>query len=194
MTTAPAGYTYDEQLPASPVTEQDLTELLADVMWTDADARALRRAGEILAPQASDILDVWYDFIGSTPHLISVFRGPDGKPDQEYLERVRARFERWITDLCTRGFDYRWLAYQEEIGLRHTPAKKNLTDGVKSPSTYVPMRHLVALLVPITMTIREFLQRGESSLTEVEAMYQAWFKAATVSVTLWTRPYAAELW
>ncbi len=194
MTTIPAGYTYDTQLAASPVSEQILTELLADVMWTEGDARALRRAGEILLPQTSEILDAWYDFIGSTPHLVTVFRRRDGEPDPEYLARVRGRFERWVVDLCTRDFDSQWLAYQEEIGLRHTPAKKNTTDRVDSPASHVPMSHLIALIVPVTVTIREFLQRGASEADDVEAMYQAWFKAVTVSVTLWTRPYAPDLW
>src|SRR5699024_12256805 len=71
----PAGYTYDERLPASPVSQEKLKELLTDVMWSDDDAPALRRAGEILKPRVKDILDVWYDFIGSTPHLVSTFLG-----------------------------------------------------------------------------------------------------------------------
>src|SRR5690625_2228516 len=111
MSIAPAGYTYDESLQSSPVTEADLSALLTDVMWTDDDARALRRAGEILAPRAGEIVGAWYDFIGSTPHLVTVFRGADGEPDADYLEQVRARFERWIVDLCTREFDTQWLAY-----------------------------------------------------------------------------------
>src|SRR5690625_5313142 len=79
MTTTPAGYTYDEQSATSPVTREQLSQLLTDVMWTDDDAAALRRAGEILRPQVSDLLDVWYDFIGSTPHLVAVFHGTDRK-------------------------------------------------------------------------------------------------------------------
>lgn len=96
--TNPAGYTYDSaDLPPSPVGRQRFDELLTDVMWTADDAAALRRAGEILTPRVSDILDVWYDFIGSTPHLVTIFRGPDGEPDGQYLERVRGRFERWVS-------------------------------------------------------------------------------------------------
>lgn len=191
---APAGYTYDDTLPSSPVTESVLSELLTDVMWTDDDARALRRAGDILKPRVSDILDVWYEFIGSTPHLVSTFMGRDGEPDQEYLARVRGRFEQWIVDLCTRDFDDQWLAYQEEIGLRHHTAKKNKTDNVDSPASHVPMSHMVALIVPVTLSVRQFLAQGESDPSAVEAMHQAWFKAVTVSVVLWSRPYAENLW
>jgi hypothetical protein len=194
MRTMPAGYTYDMSLPPSPVTEAQLSELLTDVMWTEQDAQALRQAGKILAPHTSEILDVWYDFIGSTPHLVSVFRGVDGEPDADYLARVRGRFEQWIVDLCTRDFDAQWLAYQEEIGLRHHPAKKNQTDDVDSPASYVPMSHMLALIVPVTLSVRDFLAQGESDPAKVDAMNQAWFKAVTVSLVLWSRPYAADLW
>lgn len=193
--TNPAGYTYDSaDLPPSPVGRQRLDELLTDVMWTADDAAALRRAGEILTPRVSDLLDVWYDFIGSTPHLVTIFRGPDGEPDGQYLERVRGRFERWVIDVCTREFDDQWLAYQEEIGLRHHPTKKNQTDGVDSPARHVPMSDMMALIVPVTLTIRNFLEDGASEGDDVEAMHQAWFKAVTVTLVLWARPYAGDLW
>lgn len=194
MTTTPAGYTYDESLPASPVGQPDLSKLLTDVMWTDDDAAALRRAGDILRPRVSELLDVWYEFIGSTPHLASSFAGPDGQPDQSYLAQVRGRFEQWVIDLCSRDFDDTWLAYQEEIGLRHHTAKKNHTDDVDSPASHVPMSDMLALLVPVTITVRDFLVQGEPDLSQVDAMHQAWFKAVTVTLVLWARPYAGELW
>src|SRR5690554_3430539 len=135
-------------------------------------------------------MDVWYDFIGSTPHLVRVFAGPDG----DYLARVRGRFERWVIDLCTRNFDDQWLAYQEEIALRHHPTKKNQTDRVDSPSTYVPMSDMLALIVPVTLSVRQFLAEGESDPAQLDAMQNAWFKAVTVSLVLWCRPYAGDLW
>src|SRR5699024_8199581 len=161
MTTTPAGYTYD-QAAGSPVTRNDLQRLLTDVGWTDEDAQALRRAGEILAPRASDLVGAWYDFIGSTPHLVTTFRGSDGEPDQDYLAQVRGRFEQWVADLCNREFDDQWLAYQEEIGLRHHTSKKNKTDEVNSPATHVPMSDMLALVVPVTQTVRGFLAEAES--------------------------------
>src|SRR5699024_446446 len=193
MTTAPTGYTYD-QAAGSPVTRDDLQRLLTDVGWTDDDAQALRRAGEILAPRASELVGAWYDFIGSTPHLVRTFQGSDGKPDQDYLARVRGRFEQWVADLCNRNFDDQWLAYQEEIGLRHHTSKKNHTDGVDSPATHVPMSDMLALVVPVTQSVRGFLAETEPDATKVDQMQQAWFKAVTVSLVLWTRPYAPQLW
>lgn len=176
-TAAPAGYTYgDPALPPSPVSLTDLAELQASVLWSDADRAALRRAGEILVPQADAILDVWYGFVDANPHLVATFAGSDGAPDGDYLAAVRERFGLWIGDLCTRDFDASWLAYQEEIARRHHPTAKNATDGVASPSAFVPLRHLIALIVPITVTIREFLARGGGSDQEVDTMYHAWLR------------------
>ncbi|MBP6997542.1 MAG: protogloblin ApPgb [Phycicoccus sp.] len=193
MATHP-GYTYDTTLDPSPVSTADLEELQASVLWTAADRVALRRAGDLLVPQTEQILDVWYGFVGGTPHLVSTFAGADGQPSGPYLNAVRARFGQWIADLTTRDFDEQWLAYQEEVGRRHHPAKKNATDSIDSPSRHVPLRHLVALIVPITVTIRPFLESGESDPHQVEAMYQAWFKAVTLTVALWSRPYAPQTW
>ena len=52
------------------------------------------------------------------------------------------------------------------------------------------MRYLIAFIYPITATIRPFLENGGRSPEETEAMFQAWFKATAIQVTLWCRPYA----
>lgn len=190
----PAGYDYDAELPPTPVSEEQFQQLLTDVMWTEEDQAALRKAGPILEPRVSEVLDAWYDFIGSTPHLVAVFRSSEGNPDSEYLARVRGRFEQWVVDMCNRDFDARWLAYQEEIGKRHHPQRKNLTDKVDSPSGHVPMKDMLALIVPVTLTIRGFLEQGESDRDALDAMQTAWFKALTVTLVFWARPYAGDLW
>lgn len=197
MTTAstPSGYRHDDpDLPPSPVSTEDLGRIQQSLLWSDEDAEALRRAGTILSPQAEEILDVWYGFVGSHEHLVAAFAGPDGRPDADYLAAVRERFGRWISDLCTRPFDDEWLAYQEEIGRRHHPDGKNRTDGVDSPAAHVPLRHLIALISPITVTVRDFLRNSDATDEEVDAMYHAWFKAVLLSVVLWSRPYSPELW
>ena len=56
---------------------------------------------------------------------------------------MKLRFVEWVVDLCTEPFDRQWLDYQEEIGLRHMPAKKNDTDHANSP-VVVPLRYLIA--------------------------------------------------
>lgn len=182
------GYGYGDAEP-SPVTELDLTELKASVLFTDDDAAALSQAGDVLADQIEAILDVWYGFVAANPHLLAYFSTPAGEPVPEYLGRVRPRFGQWILDTCRRSYDTEWLAYAEEIGRRHLPPHKNETDGV-SAAPIVPLRHIVALIYPITATIRPFLANGGHSDVEVERMHQAWFKSVTMQVALWLRPYS----
>ncbi|KJS62309.1 protoglobin domain-containing protein [Streptomyces rubellomurinus] len=195
MTPAPLpGYHYDHpDLPASPVTADDFDGLAAATLFSDADVTALKLAGEVLADQTERILDVWYGFVGSHPHLLAYFSTPEGAPVSEYLAAVRLRFGQWIADTCTRPYDARWLAQQEEIALRHTSAKKNATDGARSVP-HVPLRYLIAFVYPITATVRPFLAAKGHAEAEVEAMHQAWFKAVTLQVALWSRPYAGAAW
>ncbi|WP_351234947.1 protoglobin domain-containing protein [Streptomyces sp. NPDC002133] len=188
------GYRFgDPDLPASPVALEDLDRLKAAVLFGEADEAALRHAWDVLKDQVEEVLDVWYGFVGSHEHLVAYFSTPAGEPIQAYLDAVRPRFGKWIEDTCTRPYDATWLAYQEEIAVRHTPEKKNRTDEVDSVPN-VSMRYLVAFIYPITATIRPFLTAGSHSEEEVEAMYQAWFKAVTLQVALWTRPYVPQGW
>jgi hypothetical protein len=187
------GYTFGtEQVPRSPVTEQDLQLLKATLLWTDEDDRALRQAGEVLADQVEDVLDLWYGYVGSHDHLVATFAGADGTPDAAYLDAVRARFAQWIRDTCSRPYDRSWLDYQEEIALRHHRAKKNRTDGVESPSDHVPLRYLIAFVWPITATVRDFLARKGHPADQVDAMHTAWFKAVVLHAVLWARPYSTD--
>lgn len=191
--TTPAGYVYDQPLPASPVTAADLELLLATLLWTDADAAALRQAGAVLEPQIDAVLDVWYGFVGSHPHLVASFNGPDGTPSAPYLGAVRARFGQWIKDLTTRTWDEQWLAYQHEIAERHT-TRLGATDRVGSAETHIPLRYLIAFVLPITATVRGFLAADGHDPAEVDAMHAAWFKAVTLTVALWAQPYCADRW
>lgn len=84
------GYRYgDPSLPPSSISLDDLHRIQQALLFTEDDVRALRRAGEILAPQVSDILDVWYGFVGNHDFLLAYFSTPDG-PDADYLARVQA--------------------------------------------------------------------------------------------------------
>jgi hypothetical protein len=49
---------------------------------------------------------------------------------------------------------------------------------------------MIAFIVPITATIKPFLAKKGHSAEDVEKMYNAWFKAVTLSVALWSIPYA----
>ena len=124
------GYTYgSEGLGTSPVSGQDVDLLETTLLWDAEDDKHLKLAGEVLADQVDDVLELWYGYVGSNEHLVAYFAGADGQPDGEYLERVRARFAQWVRDVCSRPRDADWRDYQNEIALRHTAAGKNLTDG-----------------------------------------------------------------
>lgn len=186
------GYTYGtDAVPRSPVSLDELELLQATLLLGEDDRTALRRSRDLLAPQVEAILDVWYGFVGANPHLLAAFAGPDGQPDQTYLAAVRRRFGRWILDTARTEFDQAWLDYQHEIGLRHTRRGKNRTDGVQA-ADHIPLRDVLALLVPITTTLKPFLADGGASLDDVEAMHQAWVKAVLLQLILWSHPYVRD--
>jgi hypothetical protein len=186
------GYTYATATVArSPVSLRELELLKTTLLLGDDDLAALRRSGDILAPQVEEILDVWYGFVGANPHLLAAFTGPDGQPDQAYLAAVRRRFGRWILDTARADYDQAWLDYQHEIGLRHHRSGKNRTDGADA-ADHIPLRYVLALLVPITTTLKPFLARHGASEDEVEAMHQAWVKAVLLQVILWSHPYVRD--
>jgi Protoglobin len=185
------GYTYGtDAVPRSPVSLQELELLKATLLLGDEDLAALRRSGAVLAPKVEEILDVWYGFVGANPHLLAAFSNAGGQPDQQYLAAVRRRFGQWILDTARATFDQAWLDYQHEIGLRHTRRKKNQTDGADA-ADHIPLRYVLALLVPITTTLKPFLADGAGD-DEVEAMHQAWIKAVLLQVILWSHPYVRD--
>jgi hypothetical protein len=183
------GYAYgDPSLPPAPLSLAEFELLKKTVTFTEDDVQALRLAGAVLADQVEEILDVWYGFVGSQPHLLAYFSDPQGRPIPEYLAAVRRRFGQWILDTCQRPYDQDWLAYQFEIGRRHHRLKKNQTDGVQA-APHIPLRYVLTLLYPIVATIRPFLARKGHPPEAVERMHQAWFKAVLLQVTLWAYPY-----
>jgi hypothetical protein len=189
------GYDYGTARAAhSPVQLDELRTLEQTVGWTEADSDAIAMAAEVLAGQEEAMVDSWRSIIGEHEHLAKWFFGPDGTPDEAYKAAVKKRFVRWVTDLCLRKRDQAWLDYQEEIGLRHTPAKKNLTDQAQTPDV-VPLRYLVSFTSVVITTAKVFLGEKGHSLEEVERMHAAWTKVVVLTLTLWIRPYAkAGLW
>ena len=188
------GYEYGTGRSAvSPVTEEELRQLEETVGWTAADADLLRRHADVFRQQAEAMVDSWRAVIGAQPHLAHWFVGPDGKPDDDYKARVRQRFVQWIVDVATRPHDRDWLNYQEEIGLRHTPAKKNATDGRQTPPL-VPLRYLLGF-VPVVLPVRRFFADAIKDQDELDELERGWTKAVLLHITLWARPYSiAELW
>ena len=191
MTESIPGYDYGSERAAySPVTLTELRRLEQTVGWTEDDARRLRSAAQTLVPQAEQMVDEWRAAIGRQPHLAAWFLKPDGAPDEAYKAAIKRRFVQWVSDLCLRPHDQDWLNYQEEIGLRHTPAKKNRTDGGETPPL-VPLRYTIAFASVVITSLQKFLPDDD----ELEATQAAWTRAVLLSVALWSRPYtSAGLW
>lgn len=187
------GYTYGTAaVGPSPISLSDLEKLKASVLFGDDDVQQLRASLEIVRDHVEEILDVWYGFVASQPHLLASFSAKsDGRPLADYLGAVRKRFGQWILDTARAEYDQQWLDYQHLIGLRHHRAGKNLTDG--APSTaIVPFRDLFALIFPVTFTLRPFLAKQGHSAEEVEKMYAAWVKSCLLQLTLWSYPYVKD--
>ena len=187
------GYTHgtSDVLP-SPVTEADFELMKQTVLFGDEDVTALQQSREVVQDQVDDILDVWYGFVGSNPHLLATFTNPnDGQPIGDYLDAVRARFGQWILDTTSANYDQAWLDYQHEIGQRHHRKKKNQTDGIASVDI-VPFRYLAPLVFPVTATLKPFLAKSGHSDEEVNKMHAAWVKSLLLQVTLWSHAYVRD--
>jgi hypothetical protein len=182
----------DPTLPNSPVSIADLATLKASLLFGDDDVAALRKAHDVVKDQVEAILDVWYGFVGSTPHLLAYFSDPKtNQPIGAYLDAVRKRFGQWILDTCRADYGDAWLAWQDEIGRRHHRSGKNKTDGVAA-APHIPKRQVLALVMPISITMKPFLARKGHAPAEVEAMHLAWTKAVLLQAILWCRPYVNE--
>lgn len=187
------GYAFGQRtLATSPVSLTELKQLQTSLLFGDDDLKALRQSKAILADQTDAVLDVWYGFVASTPHLVHFFgNAATGQPDGAYLEAVRKRFALWILDTADANFDQRWLDWQHEIGLRHHRTKKNRTDGANSVPQ-VDFRHIPALTIPITTTLKPFLANKGAPAAEVEKMHAAWVKAVLLQSILWSQPYVRD--
>lgn len=192
MTSIPGYLLGSRDLTPAPISMEELVEVKSSLLFSNQDVEYLRLSLPILQDQVEAILDVWYGFVGSNPHLLHYFTNRnDGQPNTEYLARVRARFGQWIKDTVAATYDQAWLNYQFEIGRRHHRTGKNQTDGAPSVE-HIHFRHLVALFYPITFTLKPFLAKGGADSETVERMHQAWQKAVLLQTIHWSYPYIKE--
>ena len=104
-TTNIPGYTLGSAAP-SPVTLAEFETMQKTALFGDDDVRALRLSLDVLKDQVEAILDVWYGFVGSQPHLLASFSGgANGQPQGDYLGAVRKRFGQWILDTAAAQFE-----------------------------------------------------------------------------------------
>jgi hypothetical protein len=190
-----SGYGYGSADAAhSPVSLEELRQIEQTVGWSDEDARVLQRHGDLFKSQAEHMVDAWRARIAAQPHLAKWFLRPDGAPDEEYKAKVKKRFVQWVLDACFRPHDQAWLNYQEEIGLRHTPEKKNQTDDAHTPSL-VPLRYVLAFGTVISLTARKFFVDAGIIGDELRKLEDAWSKTVQLHISLWTRSYVKQgLW
>jgi len=182
------GYRLGDPSLETAVPLEDLERMKKTALFGPDDVAALREARAILAPQVEDILDVWYGFVASQPHLVASFAKPGGEPSADYLGAVRERFGQWILDATAAEYDQAWLDYQIEIGKRHHRIGKNRTDGVDA-APHIRFVDMIPLVYPIFGTLRGFLEKGDATPERVDAMHHAWLKALLLTITLWTQPY-----
>lgn len=189
----PPGYTYGTPaVPKSPITLEEFEKMKQTVMFTDEDIEYLRMSRDVLADQVKEIVDTWYQFIGSQPQLIRYFSTcGNGRPIWRYLSRVHARFQQWILDTAAANYDQDWLDYQYEIGLRHHRTKKNRTDGVPAVP-HIDYRYMIPLIYPVVATLRPFLGAKGHTPEQVERMLEAWLKSVLLQVALWSQPYIKD--
>jgi hypothetical protein len=177
------------EVAASPITMQELVDLRASALLSDEDVIYLRLSYDVLKDQADALVHMWRGIIAQHPHL--AYYGQDvetGEPDAAYGERVGRRFAQWVLDTARADFTQTWLDYQYEIGLRHHRAKKNRTDDAHT-APHVRGRDLIAFAAAIVVPMRPYLAASGHPADVVARIYDAWWKAVILSVTLWSQPY-----
>jgi Protoglobin len=185
-----SGYDYgDRRLPTSAITLEELAALKVSAGFTEEDARYLHMAGEVLEAQTEAIVKHWRSgIIASIPNLARHSRSLANEPLPDYLSKSNLRFRQWILDTCFRPYDQDWLNYQQEIALRHTTVKKNVTDGVQS-TDYVPYRDIVAFVAVLNETIRPYLTARGHSEEIITKMHQAWQRSLQIQIAVWAKIY-----
>ncbi len=185
------GYSFGmAEVGLSPISLRELEELKVTAAFTDEDARYLQLAGLALEGQTRQVVEHWRSHvIASIPHLARHSRTPEGAAIPEYLARSNRRFEQWILDTCQRPYDQDWINYQHEIALRHTSARKNKVDGVRS-TPFAPLGDIIAFAAVMNETIKPYLAAKGNSADEVEKMHRAWCKSMHIQLALWTAAYA----
>jgi Protoglobin len=184
------GYEYaDRRMPTSSVTLEELEALKVSAGFTEEDTRYLHMAGEVLEDQTEAIVTHWRSgIIAGIPNLARHSRSLANEPLPDYLAKSNLRFRQWILDTCFRSYDQDWLNYQQEIALRHTTVKKNVTDGVQS-TDHVPYRDIVAFVAVLNETIRPYLSARGHSEEIVSKMHQAWQRSLQIQIAVWAKIY-----
>jgi hypothetical protein len=186
------GYTHGTSAVAkSPVTLADFEQMKASVLFGEDDVKYLRMSHDVVKDEVEAILDVWYGFVGSQPHLLASFTGKRTASPSATTSAPCASASVSGSSTPPRRVRPEVARLPARDRAPAPPAKKNKTDG--APSTdLVPFRNLFALIFPVTFTLRPFLAKKGHSAEDVEKMYAAWVKSCLLQVTLWSHPYVKD--
>jgi hypothetical protein len=187
------GYDYGtDKVPKSPISIEEFEELKKSALFSEEDVIYLRMSEKVLADQVGDLLQTWRGVIFDHPHLRAYDENPKThEVDTEYAQAVAKRFGQWVLDTARAKFDEPWLDYQYEIGLRHHRSKKNKTDNGHTLG-HIRARDLIAFSAAIVVPMKAFLAKKGHPPELVDRMYDAWWKAMILQVTLWCQPYIRE--
>jgi len=173
----------------SPITMDELKELMASCLFTDEDMVYLRLSYGILKDQAEEIVQMWKGITIRHTHLARYRWDVDtGETDTTYSAAVGKRYVQWVLDTARAEYNQEWLDYQYEIGLRHHRSKKNVTDHAHT-TTHIRGRDLIAFAAATVAPMRPYLEKGGHSAATVHRMQDAWWKSIILQVTLWSQPY-----
>jgi hypothetical protein len=188
-----AGYTYGTDAVArSPLSLEEWEALKKSALFSEEDVVYLRLSHDVLADQVDALLGVWRGIIFDHPHLRAYDEDPrTGEVDAEYAKSVGRRFGQWVLDTARAEYNQAWLDYQHEIGLRHHRTKKNRTDHGHTLG-HIRARDLVAFSAAIVVPMKPFLASKGHPAEIVNRMYDAWWKAVILQVTLWSQPYIRD--
>lgn len=84
------------------------------VGWTEADARRVQAAGDIVRPTFAALIDDFYDAIRREPKTAQLITG--GVPQ---IERLKATLLQWIDELFSGNYDAAYVTRRYQVGRRH---------------------------------------------------------------------------
>ncbi|CAL1521335.1 protoglobin domain-containing protein [Chitinophaga sp. MM2321] len=162
-----------------------LVKLKRMMLFTYEDEQYLTKAGAVLAPHAEEILDKWHEQLLANNYLAHYFIS-SGTTDPDYMQSLRPHFRGWINQLCERPENRRWSEFEERIITQLQ--SKNVPIDDLSPLSTIYLRYMSTFIFPISEAGRYFLNTAGYTTTETARMHQAWYKAVSFSLLLWTYP------
>ncbi|WP_143309704.1 protoglobin domain-containing protein [Chitinophaga vietnamensis] len=159
----------------SSISPQELVMLKRMLLLTQEDEQYLNKAAAILQGHEQDLLNAWQAYILANDYLSQYF-----STGINLVNALSPRFSEWITQLCTRNEDGRWQQFEQRIALQLK--KEDVLPGI--PPVF--LRYLTTFVYPVTQAANNLLASAGHSAAEVKRMEEAWFKAVSLSVVLWS--------